>query len=120
MNRITHEHGMLCIGLPGGEEFTPLGVIDGAALVEAYEDYDGVKIHELITTAQEEATFTVKLTKEQCYNFFNMTFGLEKTVLDCVREDFTGRIPHLATYARKHRTRKKNLHRAFRILEREV
>lgn len=120
MNKITHEHGVLYIGLPGDDEFVPLGEIDGAALVEAYEVYDGVKIQELITTAKEEATFTLKLTKEQLFNFYDVTFGIKKTVLDCVREDFTGRIPHLATYARKHRTRKKNLHRAFRMLEREV
>jgi len=118
MNGITFEPGVLYIGLPGDDNFVPLGKIDAPALINAYNDYDAVKVQRIITDAKAE--FSVPLTKQQYYNIFNMTFGLEKTVLDCVREDFTGRIPHLAAYARKHRTRKKNLHRAFRMLEREV
>ena len=30
------------------------------------------------------------------------------------------RVVHLALYAKKHRTRKKNLHRAFKLLEKEA
>lgn len=110
--------GMLYIGLPGDSELVPLGAIDGEVLVEAYEDHDAIKIQNLVMDAKAE--ITVKLTKQQIYNLFNDVYGIEKTVLDCVREDFAGRIPHLARYARKHRTRKKNIHRAFRMLEREA
>lgn len=45
--------------------------------------------------------------------------SFKKMVLDMMRESGHGRIAHLAIHAKKRKTRKKNLHRAFRIPEKE-
>lgn len=113
--------GMLFIGLPGDDEFVPLGEVadGGKVIVEAYEKHDAFAVQQLITTAKEEATFTVKLSKQQMDNFMIEVFGIKKMALDMMHERGHGRIAHLATYARKRKTRKKNLHRAFRIPEKE-
>ena len=42
-------------------------------------------------------------------------FGIDKDVIEACQNS---RIRHLALYSRKKRTRKKNIHRAFRIVER--
>lgn len=114
--------GTLFIGLPGDEEFVPLGEVadGGKVIVEAYEKHDAFAVQQLIMTAKEEATFTVKVSKKQIDNLLIEAYGIRKMVLDMVRERGHGRIAHLATYARKRKTRKKNLHRAFRMLERIV
>lgn len=46
---------------------------------------------------------------------FIMLFGIDKDVIEACQNS---RIRHLALYSRKKRTRKKNIHRAFRIVER--
>lgn len=61
-----------------------------------------------------EPTFEIpiKLSKE----LLNELFGIRKYVYEnCPNK----KVIHLAKYARKRRTRKKNLNRAIRILERE-
>lgn len=42
-------------------------------------------------------------------------FGIDKVAIEACQNS---RIRHLALYSRKKRTRKKNIHRAFRIVER--
>lgn len=117
MNGLKHGAGMLFFESLDGKH-VPVGEVAEGIVYEPVEDDCGVTIHEIATEA--EATFTFDLTKAQIDNFLMEVFSIKKTVLDCVREEFTGRIPHLATYARKRKTRKKNMHRAFRMLERAV
>ena len=121
MNEFKLGAGMLFIGLPGDDEFVPLGeTADGGKLIdEAYENYDGVEVQQLIMAAKEEATFTVHVPKRQMDNFLVEVFNIKKVVLDMMSESGHGRIAHLATHAKKRKTRKKNLQRAFRIAERE-
>lgn len=113
--------GMVFIGLPGDDEFVPLGeVADGGKMIaEAYENYDAFEVQQLLMAAKEEATFTVHVPKRQMDNFLMEVFNIKKMVLDMMREKGHGRIAHLATHAKKRKTRKKNLHRAFRIPEKE-
>jgi len=113
---IRHGEGMLFIQKIDGE-LEPIGEIAEGMVIETVEDYSGAAIHQLATEA--EATFTFDLTKQQMDNFLMEVFNIKKMALDMVRERGHGRIAHLATRARKRKTRKKNLHRAFRIPEKE-
>ena len=110
---ITHGKGMLFIQKIDGE-LEPIGEVAEGMVIETVEDYSGAAIHQIATEA--EATFTIDLTKQQMDNFLMEVFNIKKMVLDMVG----GRIAHLATRAKKRKTRKKNQHRAFRMLERAV
>lgn len=108
---IRHGEVMLFMQKVDGE-LEPLGEVKEGIVYEPVEDACGVTIHELATEA--EATFTVDLTKQQMDNFLMEVFSIKKMVIDMVG----GRVAHLARHGRKRKTRKKNLHRAFRKLER--
>lgn len=113
---IKHGAGMLYIGLPGDEELVPLGEVAEGMLFEAVEDRDAYAIKQIITNTQAEATFTVHLSKTQMDNLMFEVYGFRKMALDQMRESGHGRVAHLATRARKRKTRKKNLHRAYSAL----
>ena len=55
--------------------------------------------------------FTDRLLNEMTL----ILYGIDKVVIEACQNS---RIRHLALYSRKKRTRKKNIHRAFRIVER--
>ena len=114
---IRHGDGMLFIHKIDGE-LEPLGEVKECIVYEPVEDACGVTIHELATEA--EATITLNLTKQQLDNFLMVALNIKKTVFNMMRERGHGRIVHLATRAEKRKTQKKNLHRAFRMLERIV
>lgn len=111
--------GTLYIGHPGDDNLVPLGEVAEGGLLEAVEDHDAYAVDQIITNLQEEATFTFHVSKTQIDNFLIETLGIKKMALDMIRERGHGRIAHLATHAKKRKTRKKNLHRAFRITEKE-
>ena len=105
--------GMLFLSRFDGE-LEPLGEVTEGVTFETVEDYSGAEIHQLATEA--EATFTVNLAKQQLDNFLMEVYGIRKMVLDMVG----GRIAHLGRHGRKRKTRKKNVRRAIRMLERTV
>ena len=108
--------GMLYIGHPGDDNLVPLGEVAEGGLLEVVEDHDAYAVDQIITNLQNEASFTVQVPKTQLDNFFIEVFNVKKIVLDMVG----GRVAHLARHGRKHKTRKKNLHRAIKMLERTV
>ena len=107
--------GMLYIGHPGDDNLVPLGEVAEGGLLEAVEDHDAYAVDQIITNLQSEATFSVKVSKTQLDNFFMEVYGIRKMVLDLVG----GRVAHLGRHGRKRKTRKKNVRRAIRMLERE-
>lgn len=107
--------GTLYIGQPGDDNFAPLGEALEGGFIETVEDHDAFELHELINTT-DELTFTVKMSEQQMKDLFIEAYGI---LLDMLRARGHGRIAHLVTYARKRKTRKKNMHRAFRIPEKE-
>lgn len=109
---IRHGEGMLFFQRVDGE-YEPLGKVTEGIVFETVEDYSGSAIHQLATEA--EATFTLNLTKQQIDNFLIEAWGIKKMVLDLVG----GRVAHLAHHGRKRKTRKKNVRRAIRMLERK-
>lgn len=104
--------GILYISEPG-EEPVLIGEVAEGAVFDTVEDYSGAKIHQFAKEA--EATFTLNLTKQQLDNFLMEVYGIRKMVLDLVG----GRVAHLGRHGRKRKTRKKNIRRAIRMLERE-
>jgi len=110
---IRHGEGMLFFQRVDGE-YEPLGKVTEGIVFETVEDYSGSAIHQLATEA--EATFTLNLTKQQIDNFLVEALGIKKMVLDLVG----GRVAHLARHGRKRKTRKKNVRKAIKMLERAV
>ena len=104
--------GMLFYGSPDGE-LVPIGETTEGIVFETVEDYSGAEVLQFAKEA--ETTFTVNLTKQQMDNFFIEVFGIRKMVLDMVG----GRVAHLGRHGRKRKTRKKNVRRAIRMLEKE-
>ncbi len=117
MNGIKHGAGTLYIGHPGDDKLVPLGEVAAGGLLEVVEDHDAYAIDRIITGMQEEATFTVHLSKKQMDNLMFEVYGFRKMALEQMRESGHGRVAHLATRARKRKTRKKNLHRAYSALQ---
>ena len=106
--------GMLYIGSLDGDNFEPLCVSTEGSVLYTVEDDCGVAIHQIATDATAE--FTLNLSKQQMLNLMCEVYGFKKLALDQMRESGHGRIAHLATRARKRKTRKKNLHRAYSAL----
>ena len=116
MNNITFSPGTLYMGSPD-DEMHPIGEVEETNFYDPVTDADGVPIHETLT--RSEATLTITLTQGMVNALIEQLFEMRELVLDRVREAGYSRIAHLARHARKHRTRKKNLFRAYRILKRE-
>lgn len=107
--------GTLYIGHPGDDKLVPLGEAAAGGLLEVVEDHDAYAVDQIITNMQNEASFTVQVSKTQLDNFFFEVFNVKKMVLDMVG----GRVAHLGRHGRKRKTRKKNVRRAIRMLEKE-
>lgn len=116
MSDITFNPGALYVSDPDGKLY-PIGEVEENNFYEPVTDDTGAPIHETLTSS--EATLTLTLTQEMVNAFIEQLLNVRELVLDLVREEGYSRIAHLARHARKHRTRKKNLFRAYRILQRE-
>lgn len=116
MSDIIFNPGVLYVGSPDGE-LHPLGECEETELCEAVENKDIPRINDILSSS--ENTFTLTLTQAQVDAFFETLFKIREVALDLIQEAGYSRIAHLATRAKKHRTRKKNLHRAYQILTRE-
>lgn len=116
MNNITFSPGTLYMDSPDGE-MHPIGEVEETNCYEPVTDADGVPIHETLTISF--ATHTITITQDQVNALFDAIYDMRGMVINQVREKGYSRVAHLIAHARKHRTRKKNLFRAYRILERE-
>ena len=96
------------------EEPVPIGEVAEGIVFDTVEDYSGAKIHQLVTEA--ETTITLNLSKQQIDNFLMEVYCIRKMVLDLVG----GRVAHLGRHGRKRKTRKKNIRRAIRMLQKEA
>lgn len=114
MRNITSNPGVIYVGSPDGEQH-PIGDVEETNFYEPVTDDAGVPIHKTLTSS--EATFTLTLNQETVNAFIEQLLNVRELVLDLVRDKGHSRIAHLARHARKHRTRKKNLFRAYHILE---
>lgn len=96
-----------------GNEIQKIGETIDTPTIELADDsipYDLVNLEGLKTSASFE--LSTKISKEAIL----MISGTLDIVLALCPNN---RVRHLALYARKKRTRKKNIHRIFRILEKE-
>lgn len=116
MNNITFSPGTLYVCSPDGE-MNSIGDVEGLNFYEPVSDATCAKSHEILTGT--EATLTITLTQKKVNAFIEQFFEMRKLILDLVQEKGYSRIAHLARHARKSRTRKKNLFRAYRILNKE-
>ena len=116
MNNITFSPGTLYMGSPDGE-MNSIGEVKETNFYDPVTDAAGVPIHETLT--RSETTRTITLTQNQVNALFDAIYDMRGKVINLVREKGYPRIAHLISHARKSRTRKKNLFRAYRILERE-
>lgn len=102
--------GLYALGSDG--EYSMVGSIDDCN-VECTTT-DGVdeleRLSQSITNLSASFTGTVQFTKETFMAFL----GLNKAIIDACPNK---RVAYLATYARKKRTRIKNLNRAIKMLE---
>ena len=114
---LTFGQGKIYVGSPDGP-LHPLGEVEEIELIDACNEKDAVKVEQILSLHEQEATFTINLTQEQIKNLYDVVFKITKTVLSIVRGEGNARVCHLAKHGRKHRTRKKNVRRAIRIAER--
>lgn len=114
MNNITFSPSTIYMGTPDSE-MHPIGYVKETNFYEHVTDAAGVPIHEILTSS--ETTLTITLTQDQVNALFDAIYDMRGKVINLVREKGYPRIAHLILHARKSRTRKKNLFRAYRILK---
>lgn len=68
----------------------------------------------------EEASFKIQLPDDVIDRILQTVLGITRMVLAIVQGQGNRRVAHLAKHARKARTRKKNIRRAYRILVKEA
>ena len=117
MNNITFSPCILYMGSPGGE-MRPIGEVKETNFYEPVSDATCEKTNEILTGT--EATLTITLTKKMAKALIEQLFEMRELILNMVQEKGYSQIAYLARHARKHRTRKKNLFRAYHILEIDV
>lgn len=96
-----------------GNEIQKIGEMIDISTIELVDDsipYDLVNLESLKTSASFE--LSTKISKEDIL----MISGILDIAFELCPNN---RVCHLALYARKKRTRKKNIHRIFRILVKE-
>lgn len=100
------------------DELLPLGdVTEGAIKKELTEC---IEYGPLSLSTEGKATLTISLSTEKMERLLQVLLNVTNTVLGILRNQGNNpRVCHLAKYAKKHRTRKKNIRRAYRILEKE-
>lgn len=109
--------GTLYVG-PVGGPLHPFGEVEKVDLIDACNEKDALKVDQILSLHEQEASFTINLTQDQIKKLYDVVFKITETVLSIVRGEGNARVCHLAKYSRKHRTRKKNIRRAFRLAER--
>lgn len=114
MKNVSFNSGVLCVGSPDGE-FSPIGEVKEMDLDEVVNVEDAIPD----LRVSSEANISITLTQEQVDAFIETLVRVREHALDLVRAQGYTRIAHLARHARNHRTRKKNLFRAYRILRKE-
>ena len=102
------------MGSPDGE-MHPIGEVKETNFYEPVSDATCAKTYEILTGT--EVTLTATLTKKMMKALIEQVFEMRKLILNMVQEKGYSQIVYLARYAKKHRTRKKNLFRAYHILE---
>jgi len=112
------DSGTIYIGLPG-EELYPLGEINEAELISAIEEKDAVAINSILARKEQEATLTINLSKQQIDRFLQEIMNVTHFVLEILHGIGNKRVAYLAKHAKKRRTRKKNIRRAYRIVSDE-
>ena len=112
MAEIKTGRGILCFGPPGDY---PACEIKESELICAIGEKDGIMLNSL----QNEAELTIHLSKQQIEKFLQVAFQITKTVLEMLRDIGNKRVAYLARHGKKHRTRKKNIRRAYRMVSRE-
>ena len=114
MKNVSFDSGVLCVGSPDGE-LSPIGEVKEMDLDEVVNVEDAIPY----IRVSSEANISITLTREQVDAFIETLVRVREHALDLVRARGYTRIAHLARHARNHRTRKKNLFRAYRILRKE-
>lgn len=118
MNNLHMGPGTLFIGLPG-EDAALLGEIKEATLEPAMDELENHWPDYVRPFDPEPAslTVTVKLKGAQ---WLNLLYGLHGTLALMFDLCPRRRVVHLTRYGKKKRTRKKNLRRMLRLLEKEA
>lgn len=118
MSKINTDSGTIYIGLPG-EALQPLGEINESELICAIEEKDEMAIKSILTRKEQKATLTINLTKQQIDRFLQEIMNVTHFVLEILHGIGNKRVAYLAKHAKKRRTRKKNIRRAYRIVSDE-
>lgn len=116
-NNIQLGPGRVFIGGPDGPGY-PVNVYE----LETVEEFDpGEEWPKenpyLKTVFSEELTFSIKMVGQAAQRALDALLGVTKAVLELCPDK---RVVHLAKHARKERTRKKNRHRAYRLMMKEA
>ena len=114
MNNITFNPGTLYMISPDGK-MNLIGDVEKLNFYEPVSDAICTKTYETLT--RTEATLTATLTKKMMKALIEQVFEMRELILNMVQEKGYSQIVYLARHAKKHRTRKKNLFRAYHILE---
>ena len=114
MNNITFNPGTLYMISPDGE-MNLIGDVEKLNFYEPVSDTTYAKTHEILTGI--EVALTASLTKKMAKALIEQLFEMRELILNMVQEKGYSQIAYLARHARKHRIRKKNLFRAYHILE---
>lgn len=118
MSKINMDSGTIYIGLPG-EELRPLGEINESELICAIEEKDAMAIQSILTRQEQEATLTIDLTKQQTERFLKEILNVTHFVFEILHGIGNKMVAYLAKHAKKRRTRKKNIRRAYLIVSDE-
>lgn len=112
MAEIKTGSGILYFGPPGDY---PAYEIKESELICAIGEKDGIMLNSL----QNEEEITFHLSRQQIEKFLQVAFQITQTVLEMLQDIGNKRVAHLAKHAKKRRTRKKNIRRAYRIVSDE-
>lgn len=96
------------------DSYAELGTVSEAKCT--YEDYYEDLISNRVCVMATGLEGTFETLAKVSRDVMAAILGLTNAVLECCPNK---RVVHLARYSKKHRTRKKNLHRAFRMMEKK-
>lgn len=117
MSKINMHDGTLFIGSPSCG-LLPIGEIaEGKELILTTDAIAGMGIETILT--DEELNFSVSLSKQQIERFLQVALGITRMVLEILHGSGNRRVAYLARHAKKRRTRKKNIRRAYRLVSDE-
>jgi len=117
MSKINMHDGTLFIGstscglLPIGE------IAEGKELILTTDAKAEMGIETILT--DEELNFSVSISKQQMERFLQEIMNVTHFVLEILHGIGNKRVAHLAKHAKKRRTQKKNIRRAYRIVSDE-